>query len=104
MIELRITKTCMFSTTGENAGWRRYDDGSPRKAFPDMKAAQAWLREEYGKARRRGMYRDVPNGPPIRCGYVIGFRPRYREQGSPIAEQHWVEFRSCEPVNLGRHA
>lgn len=99
MIELRISKTCMFATTGKHAGWRRYDD--TRKAFPDMAAAQTWLRDEYGKAKRSSMYRDAPNGPPIRVGYVIGFRPRYRSRGEPIAEQHWVEFRSCEPINLG---
>lgn len=98
MIELRITKTCMFATTGRNAGWQRYDDA--RKTFADIAAANAWLREEYGSARRRAMYRDTADGKTIRCGFIACFRPKFRSKGEPIAEQHWIEYRNNTPVNL----
>lgn len=98
-IELHISKTCMFATTGDNKGWQHYDD--VQKNFPSIAAARAWLREEYGTARRAAMYRDRPTGQqPVRCGYVIGFRPKYRQPGDPVAEQHWVEFRRSGTINL----
>ena len=98
MIELHISNTCMFSTTGRNAGWQRYDD--TRQSFQDLQAAKEWLRSEYGTARRGLMYCDRKDAAPLQCGYVIGFRNKYRNKGEPIMEQHWVEFRECAPLNL----
>jgi hypothetical protein len=89
----------MFATTGKRAGWERYDD--ERKSFHDMKAAQSWLAEEYGTAKRVPMYCDRKDAPPMRIGYVIGFRVKHRTKGDPVAEQHWVEFRECNLVNMG---
>lgn len=96
MIELRISKTCMFATTGKHAGWQRYDD--ERKSFPDMAAAREWLRQEYGTAKRAAMYRDTDKGP-IQCGYVIGQRNKWRAKGEALFFQDWIEFRECKPVD-----
>ena len=95
MIEIHIAKTCKFSPRSE---WQRYDDS--RQSFEDMKQAREWLREEYGTSKRAAMYRDRKDGPPIKCGYVIGFRPPYRSKGEAILEQHWVSFRESNPLEL----
>lgn len=99
MIEVRISKTCAFAMTGKNAGWQRYDD--MRKSFADMAEAQQWLRDEYGKAKRVPCYVDKKGGGAQQVGYVIGFRPKWRSKGDPVVEQHWVEFRECNLLDLG---
>ena len=99
MIEVRISKTCMFATTGRNAGWQRYDD--ERKTFANMAEARAYLKETYGNAKRRPMYVDMKDGGTRRAGYVIGFRCKWRNPGEPVAEQHWIGFNECKPVYFG---
>jgi len=94
MIELLISKTCKFAP---RAAWQRYDD--TRKSFPDMTAAKAWLDEEYGKSKRAACYRDKASGGVEQIGYVIGFRCKYRSQGEPYLEQHWIEFKECKTIN-----
>jgi hypothetical protein len=89
----------MFATTGKASGWRRYSD--EKKAFASIAEAHAYLRETYGKARRRKMYRDTTGGGAQQTGYMISFRPRWRTKGDPIAEQHWVEFRESKLLSLG---
>jgi formylglycine-generating enzyme required for sulfatase activity len=95
MIELLISKTCKFAP---RSPWQRYDD--ERKSFPDKAAAQAWLKEEYGNAKRSACYVDGKDGgAPQRVGYVIGFRCKWRSAGEPYLEQHWIEFRECRAIN-----
>ena len=97
-IELHISKTCMHATTGRNAGWHRYDNA--REVFDDMAGAKAWFAEEYGKAKRAAIYQDQKEGPPLRVGYVIGFRCKYRNPGDAVMEQHWIEFRESKPCAI----
>lgn len=101
MIELRILKTCAHAMTGPRAGYSQYE--TERKAFPDIKTARAWLREEYGNARRMPMFRDNPAGPYVeaqKVGYVIGFRCKYRNPGDAVAERHWIEFTEVKTLSL----
>lgn len=95
MIELVITPTSKSYHPASN--WQRWQD--ERYRFPDMKAAKQFLRERYGKASRRAMYMDQRTGPPVKCGYVIGFRNG--DGSGRWLQQDWVEFRECKIVNMG---
>lgn len=102
MIELHITCTSKGYAPSER--WTQFD--RQRKAFADMKAAMAWIKENYGNAKRRAMYRDRDNAKPMKCGYVIGFRNAdwSHVPVSKWLQQDWIEFRECKTLNLERVA
>lgn len=102
MIELHIMTTVKSYSPRDE--WRRSD--YHRKHFANMTEAREWLRDTYGHSKRAPMYRDTPNGPPIKIGYVIGFRASGWGSSSQEnwLQQDWVEFRECKTLDMGRAA
>ena len=56
--------------------------------FASMREVYAFLRAEYGKAKRAPMYVDRKDGTTIKCGWVIGFR---NADYSHAPVQHWLQ-------------
>lgn len=98
-IELRIIQTGKSYSPRDK--WRHMAEPETRR-FGTLAEARAYLAKRYGKAKRAPMYRDVEGAPPIRIGYVIGFRASDWSH-YPVEkwlQQDWIEFRESSPLNL----
>lgn len=90
MIELSITMT--GRSYHSSAQYTEFN--STTEVFPDLPAALAWLKEQYGKNKRQKMYIDV-DGKSKHVGYIYGFRNADYSH-SPIErwlQQDWVFIR-----------
>jgi hypothetical protein len=91
-IQIRITSTSKgYHPSSE---WQRFDEHTHYVA--DAEELKEWLAEHYGKCKHVPMFRDKKNGPPVRCGYVYGFRA-----GDAITrwlQQDWVSFYEITPL------
>jgi hypothetical protein len=80
--------------------WRTFNEET--HIVIDMKAARAFLRARYGKAKRAAMYQDTKEGTK-RVGYVFGFR-NADVSHTPVEkwlQQDWVSFEEVKQVVLG---
>ena len=70
------------------------------KTFEDMKEAMAWIKENYGKAKRVPMYQDTKSGGTKKVGYVIGFRNADMSHypADKWIQQDWISFYECKPI------
>jgi hypothetical protein len=102
MIEMRITPTAKGYAPG--AEWHHISERDEVKLFDSKREALAYIRERYGKAKRSPMYRDQTDGPPVKIGWVIGFRnsdcSHYPEK--KWLQQDWVQLMEVErkPIRL----
>jgi hypothetical protein len=63
------------------------------------------LKEEYGTAKRSPCFVDLKAGGVKQIGYVIGFRNKWRrDKADPVFEQHWIEFRECNLMDMSKTA
>ncbi len=100
MIELHITRTGKSYSPKDE--YRTFD--FQRKSFPDVAAAKAWLKEEYGNCKRGFIYVDDQNGKAKKAGYIFGFRNSDLSH-HPVEkwlQQDWVSFYEAKPLELGR--
>lgn len=102
MIEILVTPTGKGYNPRDS--WTHLAMRAERCTVEDMDAARKWLRERYGKCKRVPMYRDRDNAPPLKVGYIFGYRNADYSH-SPVQhwlQQDWVELREVitKPVNL----
>lgn len=96
---VRVMLTTTTKSYSPKDQWRRTWD--EELVFDLEEEFQDWMRERYGKSRRRSMYRDTKNGPK-KVGWVIGFRnEEYDHDGRGkyrFLQQDWVEVRRWKEV------
>lgn len=83
--------------------WQGMNDET--KTFANIKEAQAYLKERYGKAKRAPMYVDV-NGKSKQIGWVIGFRNADWSH-HPVdkwIQRDWVEVRCVGLMAVGKNS
>ena len=56
--------------------------------FPDLPSAQQFLKERYGKCKRRKIYIDGEDGQAQHVGYIYGFR---NADYSHAPVSHWLQ-------------
>lgn len=100
-IELIIKKTS--KGYGKETAWCTFDNDA--KVFNTIKAAKAWLKDEYGKSKRVKLYVEKKNiKEPIWAGYIISFR-NSDVSHYPVQhwiQQDWIEFRQSMTMDLGK--
>lgn len=97
-IQIRVSCTAKSYGHGDGDQWTRFDERTHYVA--DDAALKEWLRETYGTCKRAPMFRDKKDGPPVRCGYVFGFRNADYSH-SPVQrwlQQDWVTFNRIIPI------
>ncbi len=94
MIQLVIRKSSKSYNPKSN--WSIFD--IEKKLFNEVKEAKQWIKETYGKSKKRPMYIDDKNGNSKKIGYVIGFRNWDYEQ--KWIEQHWIGFEKVEELEI----
>jgi hypothetical protein len=96
-IQLHITPT--GKGYHPDSDWQHLSERPEIVEVEDVKAAQAYIRDRYGKAKRQPMYRDTASGT-VKCGYVVGFRNADWSH-SPVEhwlQQDWIELREVQPI------
>jgi hypothetical protein len=98
MIILRITHT--IKDFNPRAQW--FQSGNTEERFTDMKQANEWINEIYGKHKKQPMYIDTKEGKTKKIGFIIGFKDEEYEGGKWIKflRQDWIEFSQCELIEL----
>lgn len=80
-----------------HSNYQRYDD--EKKPFPTLDAAKAWVKENYGKYKRRPIYHDTTEGGAKRIGWVFHVGKQrdlshaVSEDNQPWMQEDWVEIR-----------
>lgn len=98
MIRLDITMTGKSYSPKSN--WQTL--GHDHKTFSDKADAMAWIKENYGKAKRVPMYVDTKKGKTLKVGYVIGFRASDWSH-NPVEkwlQQDWIVFKEVKDLAL----
>lgn len=92
MENLWINETWVNETEGYGLG----DSGWYETFTPDLGKLYRSLRKEYG-GRVQTMYRDTPDSPPVKVGWVFHKRVKYEDTPETFLRAVWVEV-STVPV------
>jgi len=96
MIQLNITRTGKGYSSKEK--WSIFDQSTEH--FYSIREAKDWIKDQYGKAKRKPMFVDLKDGGSRRIGYVIGFRNSDLSH-YPVnhwIQQDWIEFNEVKTI------